>query len=96
MTGTETENIKIGDSGMYIRCESVGDTEWTKKIDDINSSDMTNNGILDQLTSGGESAIVGHSILGLVFLLITYSVGQYIFRDIPNQIIKEKIYNSNI
>ena len=96
MTGSESENtIKIGDSGMYIRCESVGNTEWTK-IDDVNSNELTNNGILNQLTSGGEGAIVGHTILGLVFLLITYSVGQYIFRDIPNPNYKEKIYNANI
>ena len=95
MTGSDIDKtIKIGDSGMYIRCESVGDTEWTKKISDSDNSDTTNNDILNGISGSGEGAIVGTTLLGLIFLIISYSFGQYIFKDMPNEIIKEKIYNS--
>tara|TARA_B100000886_G_C20180090_1_gene389754 strand:- start:271 stop:573 length:303 start_codon:yes stop_codon:yes gene_type:complete len=85
------------DEDIYIDCNPVT-TEGEEITDDNNEikPELVNNQILDDLTNnivGGElfNNIGIQTIIGVVVFAVLYGLGNYVFKDVPKNIIQKKL-----
>lgn len=82
------------DDGIYIDCQPVNDLGDVEKDEETISS--SNNNIIDSMANGFSLGNVGDSsgfqiVLGIAIFGIVYTVGDYVFRILPRDLLNKKL-----